>query len=268
VEVVRLGVDHNGLISLEELQAELEKPTTLVSIQWANNETGVIQPIEKVAQLCKSAGALFHSDIAQAVGRLKIDLAGMPIDFASFTGHKFHAPPGTGCLYAKSVKSLHPLFFGGSQEKGFRPGTENMPSLVAMGCAASIRNSRLESYQKEMRWLRDSFEAKVLAGIPDVKVNGTTESRVVNTSNLCFGGLDGQALVARLGQEGLMCSQSSACTNQRPEPSFVLRAMGLSEEEAYGSIRFSFSVLNSISDVEKAVRIISLLCEKLRAFYI
>lgn len=268
VEIVWLDIDGDGLISLDELQKQLQTPTTLVSIQWANNETGVIQPLEEAAEMCKQSGALFHSDISQAVGRIKVNLEALPIDFASFTGHKFHAPPGTGVLYTTSKKQLRPLFFGGSQETSFRPGTENMPSLVAMGCAASIRNATLETYQRDMKQMRDAFEAKVLERIPDVKVNGTTKHRLVNTSNLCFGGLDGPALVARLGQEGVMCSQSSACTNQRPEPSFVLRAMGLSEDEAYGSIRFSFGTLNSMSEVDKAVDTLASLCETLRAFHI
>ena len=266
VEVVSVPVNRCGQLVWEALDEAITPDTDLVSVQWVNNETGAILPVEEIARLCQSRGVLFHTDAAQAVGKLPVSVTELPVDFLTFTAHKFHGPQGVGALYVRSPKGLLPLLWGGSQEGGLRPGTENMPGIIGMGTAAQLRLERLEDVQVFMASLRDHFEQSVIDRVPDVEINGDPDMRVCNTTNLLFRDVDGQALVARLDQEGIRCSQSSACTNQRPEPSYVLRAMGLSESEAYASIRFSFSEFNTVEDVDDAVIHLARLCEQLRRF--
>ena len=266
VEVVSVPVDRCGQLVWEALDEAVTPDTDLVSVQWVNNETGAILPVERIARLCQSRGVLFHTDAAQAVGKLPVSVTELPVDFLTFTAHKFHGPQGIGALYVRSSKELVPLLWGGSQEGGLRPGTENVPGIIGMGTAAKLRLDRLEDVQVLMASLRDNFEQSVITKIPDVEINGDPDVRVCNTTNLLFRDVDGQALVARLDQEGVRCSQSSACTNQRPEPSYVLRAMGLSESEAYASIRFSFSEFNTVEDVDETVVHLARLCEQLRKF--
>ena len=266
VEVVSVPVDRCGQLVWKALDEAVTPDTDLVSVQWVNNETGAILPVERIALLCQSRGVLFLTDAAQAVGKLPVSVTELPIDFLTFTAHKFHGPQGVGALYVRSSKELLPLLWGGSQEGGLRPGTQNVPGIIGMGTAAKLRLDRLEDVQVLMASLRDHFERSVITQIPDVEINGDPDVRVCNTTNLLFRNVDGQALVARLDQEGVRCSQSSACTNQRPEPSYVLRAMGLSESEAYASIRFSFSEFNTAVDVDEAVVHLARLCEQLRRF--
>ena len=263
-DIVHLEVDSSGLINLKQLENKISDKTNLVSIQWVNNETGVIQPIEGILKICRSKGVPFHTDAAQAVGKIPIDLNVVDIDFLTLTGHKFHAPPGVGVVYSKPLKRLKPILFGGGQESKLRPGTENLPGIVGIGKAAELKREKFSSNTKKVTGLRDCFEEKILQVIPNTKINGTLEHRSGNSTNILFHGIDGQALVARLDQLGIRCSQSSACTNMRPEPSYVLRAMGLSEREAYSSIRFSFTELNAPEEVDIAVEAISRLCEELR----
>jgi cysteine desulfurase len=263
-EIVYLEVNSSGLINLQKLENLISDNTKLVSIQWVNNETGVIQPIEKILSICRSKGVLLHTDAAQAVGKIPIDLNVVDIDFLTLTGHKFHAPPGIGVVYSKSLKRLKPILFGGGQESKLRPGTENLPGIVGIGKAAELKRETFSSNTKKITGLRDCFEEKILQAIPNTKINGALEHRSGNSTNILFHGIDGQALVARLDQLGIRCSQSSACTNMRPEPSYVLRAMGLSEREAYSSIRFSFSELNTSEEVDITVEATSKLCEELR----
>ena len=266
VEVVSVPVDRCGQLVREALDEAVTPDTDLVSVQWVNNETGAILPVERIARLCQSRGVLFHTDAAQAVGKLPVSITELPVDFLAFTAHKFHGPQGVGALYMRSSRELLPLLWGGSQEGGLRPGTENVPGIIGMGTAAQLRMERLEDVQGLMASLRDDFEQSVIDRVPDVEINGDSGMRVCNTTNLMFRDVDGQALVARLDQEGVRCSQSSACTNQRPEPSYVLRTMGLSESEAYASIRFSFSEFNTVEDVDDAVAHLAQLCEQLRRF--
>ena len=266
VEVVSVPVDRYGQLVWEALDEAVTPDTDLVSVQWVNNETGAILPVERIARLCQSRGVLFHTDAAQAVGKLPVSVTELPVDFLVFSAHKFHGPQGIGALYVRSSKGLLPLLWGGSQEGGLRPGTENVPGIIGMGTAAQLRLDRLKDVQGLMASLRDRFEQSVIAQISDVQINGDPDMRVCNTTNLIFRDVDGQALVARLDQEGVRCSQSSACTNQRPEPSYVLRAMGLSEAEAYASIRFSFSEFNTVEDIDETVAHLARLCEQLRRF--
>lgn len=256
VEIEYLGVDSSGFVNLDDLEKLLEKETHLVSIQWVNNETGVIQDIENISRICKEKGVPFHTDAAQAVGKLEFKITGMDIDYLALAAHKFHAPQGVGAVYAKDKLTIHPVIFGGFQEEGFRPGTENLPGIAGMGKAAEIRKSNLSQTVKLMCDVRTRFEYMVLEKIAGTKVNGSTKKRICNTTNIMFGGIDGRKLTMMLDERGIRCSQSSACTNFESAPSFVLKAMGLSDEEAYASIRFSFSEENTTEDIQKAVEII------------
>jgi cysteine desulfurase len=263
-DIIYLEVDSSGLIDLQKLENLISDKTSLVSVQWVNNETGVIQPIEKILKICRSKNIPFHTDAAQAVGKISVDINMIDVDFLTLTGHKFHAPPGVGVVYSKSLKRLRPLMLGGGQEFNLRAGTENLPGIVGIGKAAELKKGKFSNNIKQVTKLRDCFEEKLFQTIPNTKINGSLKYRSGNSTNILFRGMDGQALVARLDQLGIRCSQSSACTNMRPEPSYVLRAMGLSEREAYSSIRFSFSELNTLEEVDLAVKAISTLCEELR----
>lgn len=264
VEVEMLEVDSKGFLILEELEKTLDKnDVDLVSVQWVNNETGVIQDIESIASICKEKGVLFHTDAAQAVGKLKMDLEQLSPDFLSFTGHKYNALQGCGVLFANDRFLVHPVFYGGFQEEGFRPGTENLPGIVGIGKASEVRCRNLEKHTAKMKELRNRFEAMILDFIPGTRVNGCIENRVCNTTNIKFGEIDGRRLIQLLDKRGLRCSQSSACTNFDTAPSYVLLAMGLSEKEAYSSIRFSFSPQNNVEEVDRAVEIIRESCANL-----
>lgn len=262
MEVEYIGVDREGLIDLNALDAATRHGALLVSVQWVNNETGVIQPIDQIGALCRERSVLFHTDAAQAVGKLPIDISKHPIDFLTFTAHKLHGPQGVGALYAANPDLIRSMFAGGEQENGRRPGTENLSGIAGFGAAATRRHKHMGSIVPKLSSLRDAFEDRLVNRLPGVRVNGCTGRRVCNTSNICFDDIDGQILVARLDQEGVICSQSSACTNRRPEPSYVLRAMGLTETEAYSSVRFGFSELNTLEEIEIAVDKIATLCEE------
>ena len=253
VEVTLLGVDSKGQVRLEELEQAL--PADLVSIQWANSETGIVQPVEELARICRASHTPFHTDAAQAVGKLPISLTDTGIDFLSLTGHKFHAPPGIGALYVRDLNALTPQLYGGEQEFGLRPGTENLAGIVAMAEALAARYRDFDGCQRHMARLRDRLEALLLQCLP-IRIIGKDAPRTGNVTNLLFPGIDGQALVARLGRLGVYCSQTSACLASRPEPSYVLRAMGLSEEEAWCCLRFSVSVLNTEAEIERAAQLI------------
>jgi len=266
VDVVYLPVNRGGLVSMRDVAAAITSDTALVTVQWINNETGVIQPVEQIGALCRERSVPFHTDAAQAVGKIEMNVSELPIDLLTLTAHKFHGPQGTGALYAACRSWLAPMLFGGSQERGLRPGTENVPGIVGMGRAAEVRLGRLATTIEALRKLRDRFEQRALDLVPDVDVNGDREHRVCNTTNLLFGDVDGQALVAQLDQRGIRCSQSSACTSRRPEPSYVLRAMGLSADGAFSSVRFSVSEMNTEEELDWAVEQIADVCEHLRRF--
>jgi cysteine desulfurase len=247
-----LPVGSDGLVLMESLENLLED-AAFVSCHWVNNETGAIQPIKQISTLCQKHSIPLHVDASQAVGKLDLNVAETHVDYMTFTAHKLHGPQGAGALYCKDPRTLRPIYFGGGQENGMRPGTENLPGIAGFGAAVELRRLKLQESIKHMAQLRDEFEQTVLAQIPAVFVNGSTQHRVCNTTNLRFEGVDGQALVAQLDAVGIQVSQSSACTAQIPEPSYVLRAMGLSEENAFSSIRFSFSELNTFEEIEKVV---------------
>jgi len=264
VDIEYIKVNKEGLLDLEGLEKSLKKKTDLVSVQWVNNETGVIQDIEQIIRICKEHGAPFHTDAAQAVGKLEFSIKDLDIDYLTLAGHKFHAPQGVGAIYVKDKMSLHPFLFGGFQEEGFRPGTENLPGIVGMGKACELRIGNINETIKYMCELRSKFEDRISESIPGTKIYVERKNKICNTTNIMFGGIDGRKLIVNLDSEGIRCSQSSACTNFETTPSYVLKAMGLSDEEAYSSIRFSFSEENTVEEVEAALEIIERNCKKLR----
>jgi cysteine desulfurase len=233
----------------------------------ANSETGRIHPVKEIAAICRSKGVLFHTDASQAVGKMTVDVIDLGVDLLTFTAHKINGPSGSGALYSR-IPSRTPVFIhGGQQENGYRGGTQNLLGIVGFGVAAAERSSRRAEVVNAMIANRDRFEATVRAKLGDATINAGVGERLPNTSNMCFHGIDGQALVARLEQRGLYCSQTTACTSRRPEPSYVLRAMGLSEANAYSSVRFSFGELNLAGDADAAAHIVCSEVFELRRTY-
>ena len=248
-------VEASGRIDLDRLTAMVNDRTALVSVQSVNNETGVVQPVEEVAEISHRAGALYHCDAAQALGKIPIAVDGRHApDLLSVTAHKINGPTGCGALYARDPSLLQPLVGGGDQEQGLRGGTENLIGAVGFGAAAAERMRDMTAVTDLLTTCRDTFEQAVLAAEPEVTVNGDRRYRVGNTSNLRFPDIDGIMLIAALDDRDLYCSQSSACTTARPTPSHVLTAMRLSEADAYASLRFSFGVLNTVEEAERAAQ--------------
>ena len=265
VRIEMLEVDGQGVLDIRRLENAISRKTDLVSVQWVNNETGVIQDMASISEVCRKTGAPLHTDAAQAAGKLEIDLGKLHVDFLSFTAHKISGPQGAAVLYAKDRLLVNPFLFGGFQEEGFRPGTENLPGIAGFGTACETRHSRLERAVGKMRDLRDQFEKRIIESIPDTSVNGGGAERICNTANIHFGGTDGRELVSLLDGAGIRCSQSSACTNFDVTPSYVLTAMGLDERHAYSSIRFSFCPENTFEEIQRAAEIIREKCEFLRS---
>jgi cysteine desulfurase len=263
-EIVLSPVDGLGNLDPEELAGAAIEGTALVSVMMANNETGVIFPVEEIGRRIKSKGILFHVDAVQAAGKLPFSVKDSPIDFLSVSAHKLGGPKGVGALYVKHGTPFHPFLFGGSQEKGRRAGTENVPGIVGFGAAARYRRGRLVEAGNEMRKLRDYFEGEVLRTLPQVKINGDPSNRLPNTTNLAFQGVDSEALLILLDEEGVCASSGSACLSGAPEPSHVLKAMGCSDEQARGSVRFSFGEGNTYAEAGEVVRILARLVSRLR----
>ena len=252
VSVEFLPVDSEGLINLNDLEESVRSEKAVISIQWVNNETGVIQPVDKIAAICKKYKCLFHTDAAQALGKLDINISGFDPDYLTITAHKINGPQGVGAIYAKDVKKLTAIVVSGTEEFGKRGGTENLLGIIGFGKACEIRKRDYTESIKKMNDCRDFFEDTLLKAIPELIVNGCKNNRICNTSNIQFQGIDGRALVAQLDNNDIICSQTSACVSQIPEPSFVLMAMGLDADEAFSSLRFSFSSLNTTEEAKKA----------------
>lgn len=265
-EIVRLGVDKLGHISLEELAAEINEETCLVSLLWANNETGVLNPVEEISAICQEGGVPLHLDAVQAVGKLPVSAQLPGLSFLSISGHKIHAPKGIGALFASRRMRFTPMLRG-SQEEGRRGGTENVASIVAMGFAAEKAQEFLEEEQTHVRALRDQFEREVLDLIEGVAVNGNRDKRLPNTTNLAFEGIEAEGALMLLDQAGVCCSAGSACTSGSVSPSHVLQAMGLDAAHARASLRFSFGRFNTSEEVTAALQILAQVVEKLRREY-
>lgn len=253
-EVHYLPVKPNGDLNLGELETSIRKTTALVSIMWANNETGVIFPIEAIAKICASKNVPLHVDATQAVGKIPIDLRSVPVNLISLSGHKLHAPKGIGALYVRRGTQLAPLFFGGGQERSRRPGTENVASIVGLGKAAELAQKRVEANQMALvADSRDQFETEVQKKIPWVKRNGVGSKRLPNTSSLCFECLQGEEISLLLGEAGICVSTGSACSAGSLEPSHVLKAMGISQAHAKGAVRFSLSFETTKEEIDQTL---------------
>jgi cysteine desulfurase len=263
-EVTTLEVDEEGHLDLAELKRAIRPDTAVVSVMWANNETGVINPLDEIAAICRSKGVALHTDAVQTVGKMPIDLAGEYLHFLSLSGHKLHASKGVGALYVNRNSKFHPMIVGGPQEGGRRAGTDNVASIVGLGKAAELAASTLEEENTRVRALRDRFEETLLAQVEDVAVNGDRAKRLPNTSNVAFLGVDAQAILIKLDQEGVCCSLGSSCTTGAVEPSHVLRAMHLTNERARSSLRFSFGRFNTEAELDRVLEILPRIVNKLR----
>ncbi len=260
-----LGVDEQGMIDLDELRDSLRDDTAIVSIMWANNETGTVFPVAEAADIVKSRGILFHTDAVQAVGKIPIDLRSLPIDFLVLSGHKLHAPKGIGALFVRRGTPFRPFMIGGHQERGRRGGTENVPGIIALGKACELAAAHMEEENTRVRELRDRLERGLLAAIPDTRLNGHPTERLPNTLNLSFKFVEGEAILLLLDQIGVCASSGSACTSGSLEPSHVLRAMGVPFTYAHGSVRFSLSRFNTREEVDFVVREMPKIIERLRS---
>jgi cysteine desulfurase len=257
-------VDSLGMIDLPDVGNALTDETAIVSIMWANNETGVIYPVEKIGAMCRDKGVIFHTDAVQAVGKVPMRLADLPIDMLSLSGHKLHAPKGVGALYVRKGCRFRPWLVGGHQEGNRRGGTEAVAQVVALGAAAQLAKRRMAREQDHVRRLRDRLERELIARCPDARVNGDRDARLPNTTNISFEYIEGEAILLMLDEHGICASSGSACTTGSLEPSHVLRAMGVPYTAAHGSIRFSLSVDNTDADVEKVVEVLPSIVRRLR----
>ena len=249
-QVTSLGVDQEGMLDLDEYREALSEGTALVSVMWANNETGVIFPIAEMAQIAKEHGILFHTDAVQAVGKVPIDLKQLDVNFLSLSGHKLHAPKGVGVLYVKKGSPYAPFLIGGHQEAGRRGGTENTASIIGLGKACELAGAWMKVENSKVKELRDKLEAGLLAKIPNSMLNGHKTSRLPNTCNISFEYIEGEAILLHLDHYNICASSGSACTSGSLEPSHVMRAMGVPFTAAHGSIRFSLSVFNTEDEVD------------------
>jgi cysteine desulfurase len=264
-QVTLLPVESDGSLDLHLLEKSIRPDTAIVSVMWANNETGVIFPIEEIAAICRSKGVLFHTDAVQVAGKLPIDVKALGVDFLSLSAHKLHAPKGIGLLYVKRRTKFQPYLIGGHQERGRRGGTENSASIIAFGRAAELAMDRLEDENTRVRQLRDRLEDGILKAIPKTMRNGAKESRLPNTSNIAFDAVEAEAILMLLDQAGICASSGSACTTGSLNPSHVLTAMGLDPMRARGCLRFSLSFYNNAAEVDYVLKHLPPIIEKLRA---
>ncbi len=264
-EVVTVGVDSGGRLNLEEWGKEVSSPeVAFATLMWSNNETGVIQPIAEACELAHQNGVPFHTDAIQAIGKTSVSVKAVPVDYLSISGHKFHAPKGVGALYVKKGLPFVPLLRGGGQEGGRRSGTENVASIVGMGCAAELLTEDFDEKLEFVRSLRDHLEHRLLTELEGVHVNGDLEYRSRNTAHLSFTGCEAAGLLILLDEYGVACSAGSACMTGKQRPSHVQKAMGFSDVYANSSLRISFSVLNTLEEVNLAVEAIIRAVKKLR----
>ncbi len=262
--IVEISVDKNGRVNLDELENSFDEDTAIVSVMYANNETGTVFPIERIASMVKSKGIVFHSDAVQAVGKIPINLARLPIDLLSLSGHKLHAPKGVGVLYVRKGTRLAPFMVGGHQESGRRAGTENVPSIIALGKACQLAGENIDDENTRIRKLRDKLEKGILATCPGSMVNGDTQNRLPNTTNISFEYIEGEAILLMLNRFGICASSGSACTSGSLEPSHVLRAMGVPFTAAHGSIRFSLSRYSTEDQVDFVIEKTAPIVNRLR----
>ncbi len=253
VEVTYLPVSSDGVVDPASIRAALKPHTVLISVMLANNELGTIQPVTEIGKIAAEAGVAFHTDAVQAAGKLSLDVSRLGADLCSLSGHKLYAPKGVGALYVRAGTRLVPTSFGGHHERDRRPGTENVPGIVALGRAAELARARLATEPARIATLRDRFERELLSRISDARVNGAGSPRVASTSNVAFRFIEGESLVIALDLKGVSCSTGAACSSGAIEPSHVLTAIGLSPMDARASLRFSFGHANTEADVDAAL---------------
>jgi cysteine desulfurase len=261
-----LGVNQDGMLDLEELRHSLTDDTALVSVMYANNETGVLFPIHKIGEIVKAKGIPFHVDAVQAAGKIPLKVKDSPVDLLTISGHKFHAPKGIGALYVRRGVAFPPFIIGGHQEKNRRAGTENVAGIVGMGEAAGLMQQNLMQESEGIRKLRDQLEEGLLQSCPDCRVNGRGSDRLPNTSNVSFRYLEGESILVLLDQLGICASTGSACTAGSAEPSHVLRAMGVAPDWLQGAVRFSLSRFNTAEEVRYVNEKVPLIVQRLQGF--
>ncbi len=262
--VTELGVDRNGMLNVDELSEAVREDTAIVSIMHANNETGVIFPIEEIAGIVKQKGTFLHTDAVQAVGKIPINLADSAIDLLTLSGHKLHAAKGVGALYIRKGTSIAPFIIGGHQEKNRRGGTENVPSIIGLGKACELAKRFMAEEQTRVKQLRDRLENEIVAKAPDAIINGYKSPRLPNTTNISFEYVEGEAILLLLNEKGICASSGSACTSGSLEPSHVLRAMGVPFTAVHGSIRLSLSRYTRTDDVEYMIEHLPPVVRRLR----
>ncbi len=253
--VTYIPVDHAGNLDMNALRASVDDDTAVVSVMYANNETGVIFPVEEIGLFLKERGVPFHVDAVQAAGKIPIDVNRIQCDLLTISGHKFHAPKGIGVLYVRRGTRMRPILYGGHQEKGRRPGTENVPGIIGIGTAAELALKHLPDYSTKVKALRDRLEKGLLATFNNASLNGETGRRVPNTTNVGFGYIEGEAILLYLDGKGIAASSGSACSSGSLEPSHVLRAMGVPFTSAHGSIRFSLSRYSTADEVDYVLQV-------------
>ena len=259
-----LKVDNKGNLDLDEYAKLLSDNVAVVSVMWANNETGTIFPVEKMAEMANAAGVMFHTDAVQVVGKIPLDLKNTKIDMLSLSGHKLHAPKGIGVLYLRRGVRFRPLLRGGHQERGRRAGTENSASIVALGMAAEMAMQNMEHENTVVKAMRDRLEAGILAQVPNAFVTGNPDDRLPNTANIAFEYIEGEAILLLLNKAGIAASSGSACTSGSLEPSHVMRAMGIPYTAAHGTVRFSLSRYNTMAEVERVIEAVPPIVAQLR----
>ena len=264
-EVTYLPVDEYGLVHPEELEKALRPETTVVSIMFANNEIGTIEPVAELCKIAKAHGALFHTDAVQAVGHVPIDVKALDVDMLSLSGHKLHAPKGVGALYIRNGVRIQRFMEGGAQERTQRAGTENMASIVALGAAIELAVGKLDENVAKIAAMRDRLIERILGEIPYARLNGHPEKRLPGNVNVCFRFIEGEALLLSLDLKGVAGSSGSACTSGSLDPSHVLLAIGLPHEIAHGSLRLTLSEENTMEEVDYAVDALKEIVQRLRA---
>jgi cysteine desulfurase len=263
--VTVVGVNAEGNLDLDELERAITPQTAIVTVMWANNETGVLFPVDKIAEIARRKRVLFHTDAIQTVGKIPIQLSGTTINSLALSAHKLHGPKGVGALYVNKRSAFKPLLIGGSQENNRRAGTENVAAIVALGKAAECAGAALAEENSRVRVMRDRFETGIVDRVPNTFVNGDHAARLPNTSNLSFVGIEADAALMMFDRHQLCCSAGSACRTGSLESSHVLRAMNVPADRARASMRFSFGRFNSDADVDKALEIVPTVVSKIRA---
>ena len=259
-----LPVNKNGLVEVESLSKVISEKTALVSVMYANNETGCIMPIAELTEITHKAGALMHTDAVQAAGKIKLDVQSINVDMLGISGHKIHAPKGVGALYLKRGTSFRPFLAGGHQERGRRAGTENVASIAGLGKACEMASESLEYEQTEIRRLRDKLEAGLLT-IPYSYLNGDREKRTPNTTNISFEFIEGEAILLSMSDKGICASTGSACSSESLEPSHVLLAQGLPAKLAHSAVRFSLSRYTKEEEIDYVISEMPKIIERIRA---